>query len=129
MTLGELIHALDGTYKNPLPEYFAGRTDKERQVYFDWCGMRPNGLSSYRGYYDHLAINIDIDRGPTVAELLERLREAIGDAFTGWKGGEYTMSADTPVWVADPGYATGWGVSGVRDEGYSVVIETKKFDA
>lgn len=52
------------------------------------------------------------------------LRSAVGAAFEGYKGGVFTMSRHTPVWVANYGNAGNTAVVGVRDLGYLVIIET-----
>lgn len=55
----------------------------------------------YRGYYQDLAFvpkeNI------TVSEMLGAARSALGSTYEGWKGGEYTMSEHTDVWLAEVG--------------------------
>lgn len=56
------------------------------------------GLDSYRGYYNQLAFP---KGSATVSELLEDAKNAVGDVFTGYKGGEYIMYRDTEVWVAN----------------------------
>jgi hypothetical protein len=57
---------------------------------------------SYRGYYSDLALE------PTttpirVWELINQLSDVIDTELTGYKGGEFLMSADTPVWVSHYG--------------------------
>lgn len=53
---------------------------------------------SYRGYYDQLAF----EPAPNVrvADLLAEARFALNRAFTGYKGGEFVMRANTPVNIA-----------------------------
>jgi hypothetical protein len=62
-------------------------------------------LSSYRGYYEQLAIEFDA-LPQTVSQLVLRLRGQVGETVTGYKGGKYRISNDTPVWAA------GWGECG-----------------
>lgn len=56
---------------------------------------------SYRGYYDELAFeparNVSIEYMITIAE------GALGETYTGWKGGEYTMDENTTCWLAFEG--------------------------
>jgi hypothetical protein len=67
-------------------------------------GTVPIGLCSWRGSYGELSIDSRTGRDArTVAEMLRESRAADGGAFTGYKGGEYKMDRETPVW-ADP-----WG--------------------
>lgn len=57
---------------------------------------------SYRGYYSDLAF----ERHPgsrTAGELLADCRNALGSVFVGYKGGDFYMVRDTPVWVASYG--------------------------
>jgi hypothetical protein len=57
---------------------------------------------SYRGYYSDLAF----ERGElecTAGKLLERCRNVMGRELTGYKGGEFLMGENTPVWVAHYG--------------------------
>lgn len=56
---------------------------------------------SYRGYYSDLSFSPDGEQ--TVGEWLGRCRQAVGETFTGWKGGDFTMGEDTPVWVSCEG--------------------------
>ncbi len=83
MTLGQLIDALKA-----MP---AGRT------------IRGMGREmSYRGYYSDLAF--DPSGGiVTAGELLAQCQNAMGQIYTGYKGGDYGMTANTPVWIANYG--------------------------
>ena len=57
---------------------------------------------SYRGYYSDLAFERG-DQECTAGKLLQRCRGAMGREFTGYKGGDYLMGENTPVWVAHYG--------------------------
>lgn len=127
-TLGELIDALEATYKTPLPEYFADKADKERNVYIDWCDLCPGSFHSYRGYYDHLAFDFNVQGTKKVKDFLAECREAEGDHFSGYKGGDYKMDRKTPVWVSQWGDNSHWGIAGIDNDGYTVRIVTKKFE-
>lgn len=86
MTLGELIEHLE-------------REDPDRVV--------PLGFThahSYRGYYGDLAF--EPCEHTTVGAMLAEVRGALGQTFTGYKGGEYTMGEYTDVWLAE------WGRTG-----------------
>lgn len=85
ITLGELLAALE-------------RADPDRVV--------PRGFRdarSYRGYYEDLGF--DPADNVTVAEMLACARLALGETFTGYKGGEYKMDEDTLCWLAEYGCA------------------------
>ena len=67
---------------------------------------------SYRGYYEQLAFGIA--ENVTVGEMLTDARSALGETFQGWKGGDYEMDEDTPVWlVSERGTSDGETVGAV----------------
>jgi len=111
--LGELIARLA-----PLPGHLIVKVSTP-----DGLLSNTDGLSSYRGYYSDLAI----ERGGsevTIAEMVDRLQNAVGETYEGYKGGDYTMSRSTPVWVASYGEASGWLVIDVVLEENVIVIVT-----
>ena len=77
--------------------------------------LTPRSVSSYRGYYEDLAIEYVEGYGEKMRldHFLTTLRSAVGETFEGYKGGEYTMSRDTCVWVSNHGKASSTRVSGV----------------
>jgi len=116
MTLGELIAALR-------------RKDSDARVTFGFGGYVPCGIDSYRGYYEDLAIKYEQKYGITVAEVLKMLEGAIGDVFTGYKGGEYLMNDDTAVWVANYGCSHGVAIVDVVEKNHVVWLKTELIDA
>ena len=64
---------------------------------------------SYRGYYDELALQYsNVDKGfNTVGALRRILQAALGGTLYGYKGGEYTVTKWTRVWIATWGAADG----------------------
>ncbi len=76
---------------------FIGRLEKFDQG----ATIHAGSLDSYRGIYTHLALEPNGSRA--VVNMLKEAREAIGHTFTGYKGGEFTMGVDTPIWVAEYG--------------------------
>jgi hypothetical protein len=105
ITLGELIDAL-------------AKYPADCQIGFDFCGTVPTTFESFRGYYDQLALGWSDRRGVahvTCGELLALAKEAEGATFTGWKGGRYTMSRDTPVWIDNRGECTDTVIVGLRE--------------
>jgi len=118
LLLGELILKLE-TVKS-----------KNKPLFIDILDKIPKGIDSWRGSYCELAIQTEnfgnynteevewtSDNGdyksykqkqigkenPTVKEWIEVLKEAIGKTFTGYKGGDFLMSKNTPVWLAEYG--------------------------
>lgn len=111
MRLGDLIDAIEAC-----PPTW--------HVYFDFCQCVPTTLASYRGFYDHLAIAFETDGQMAVEALLAELRQAVGNVFWGYKGGEYTMTENTPVWVANRGRYTQTAIVAVRRTSWCVLLET-----
>lgn len=89
----------------------------------------PTGLSSYRGYYTDIQIEFahakhgDINT-TTVGNLISDLSEAIGKTYTGYKGGDFTMSKITPVWIDNYGRCRNIVVTHVDLDGMQVIIRT-----
>lgn len=54
---------------------------------------------SYRGYYDDLAFEIG-EATRSAKDLLAECQAAMGEVFIGYKGGEFVMGRNTPLWVA-----------------------------
>jgi hypothetical protein len=115
LTLGELIACL-----SLCPENLS--------VTFDFGRLVPTELDSYRGYYDHLALGFAEESRISCGELLARLNAAVGTTFGGWKGGEYTMYEDTPVWAANPGRSTDTAIVDVVKQHGRVVLVTALLD-
>ena len=78
-------------------------------------------LDSYRGYYSDLAFE-PTSESKTVAELLEVCQGAMGQVFTGYKGGDYMMGANTPLWLSHYG-TTGVKIMAINTDG---TIDTAK---
>lgn len=57
---------------------------------------------SYRGYYCDLAFERGVGTRQA-SDLLVECKNAVNRVFCGYKGGDYQMNLDTPVWVADYG--------------------------
>lgn len=61
----------------------------------------PRGFAnphSYRGFFDELAF--EPTENVTVGSMLGACWSARGETYTACKGGEYTMTGDTPCWLA-----------------------------
>jgi len=70
---------------------------------------------SYRGYYEDLAFEQE-EGTRTVGELLTDCKNAMGQVFHGYKGGDFVMGALTPVWVASWGHC-GKKLMGIMTDG------------
>lgn len=114
LLLGELILKLEAVEK------------KDLRVCFDFENAHPTHLGSWRGSYCELAIRFEFEGSClTVVDFLKKLHEAVGATYEGYKGGEFTMGKNTPVWVANYGNSGNTAVVGIIDTGYQVIIETK----
>ncbi len=59
---------------------------------------------SYRGYYSDLAF----EPAPEMkaGELLDVVKGCVGQTYTGWKGGDFFMDEDAPVWLSTEGHSS-----------------------
>jgi hypothetical protein len=128
LTLGELLALL-----KDIPTKSG---DDAVTIEFDFGTAYPTGFSSWRGSYAEIAINYALSGydewksedaqfdHKDLTDFVKELEGAIGKTYTGWKGGEFTMTADTPVWVANDGNVGNTGVIGVKNEEWHVVLLT-----
>ena len=108
MTVGSLLTALTNFYS-------------DEPVCFDFAGLAPCELSSYRGRYADLAFATTADRR-TAGRLHRQLGLAIGNCYFGWKGGEYVADQDTLLWVAEPGVASGTTVVDLKRDPHTHLL-------
>jgi len=87
ITLGQLIDTLAAA--------------DQSAVVFDGFG-EPD---SWRGVYAYLAFS-PLENA-TVSDMLKHARSAVGATFGGWKGGEFTMTRETPCFIAECGRSDG----------------------
>lgn len=116
LTLGELIKKLE-------------ICSPEAQVVFDFCNFSPTNLASYRGYYEQLAVGYSHSQNITVLDLLKECLTVWGATLYGYKGGNYMMHSETPLWVANWGESHGTAITGVDDLDWKVVIQTQHEEA
>jgi hypothetical protein len=64
-------------------------------------------VESYRGYYSDLSFDASSATAKTAGQVLADLRAALGSTFEGYKGGDFVMGSDTPLWVSAYGSASG----------------------
>ena len=105
MTLGKMIEALEAM---PATAEIEGLGD----------------LDSYRGYYCDLAFEPSKEKR-LATDVLEVCRAAMGQVFTGYKGGDYVMGALTPLWIAPYGSGGGDKIIAINPDG---TIEAAKDD-
>jgi len=110
LTLGELIAELE-------------RCDAEKRVMVDGTVYSVSNGHSYRGYYADMGLEPS-EAEQSVEECLAMLRGCVGASYRGYKGGEYEMGCDAPLWIAY------WGFEGSRllrvdDGGKAVSLVTE----
>ena len=129
ITLGQMIDEFESI------ELF-DRENKPKCVIFDFGAAVPTTLDSWRGSYAELALgyadyslNDDLSWDSVKADkFLKHLKSAVGKTFEGYKGGEFKMNRETPVWVSNYGISGSTGVIGVVDIEYAIVIMTAYCD-
>lgn len=118
LTLGELILKLEPIVKNQ-------KDGEEATVRYDFEYLFPTSIDSWRGSYDELALNFEMQgEEMNVSEFLEMLKDCIGKTFTGYKGGDFMMHKGTPIWVANYSHSGNKAVIDVVDNGYVVLLIT-----
>lgn len=115
LTLGRLISQLEVAESDEIVKVDTGGTLGAEE--------------SYRGYYCDMAFNPSQDK-KTVGELLQQCRAALGEIYEGYKGGDYRMEDDTPLWLSDYGEASGIALMGAvhRPKEKELMITTKNVD-
>lgn len=118
MTIGEVLDKLSGV-------------SDDIHVRFDFGGVAPTTINSWRGIYAEAAIGFSSgkygDERSTVGALRKRLLDAIqpGTTYGGWKGGEYQYSKDTPLHVDNRGCYTNTELVRVQVQEWQVVLHTE----
>jgi hypothetical protein len=112
LNLGDLISDLDDYPENALVE-------------FDTGGY-PCEPHSYRGYYSDLAFESG-NEPLTASALLKVAKKCLGKTFTGYKGGNYVMAEDTPLWKAFEG-CTGKAIVDMQFVDGKMILHTKEVD-
>ena len=114
MTLGALIDQLS-------------QRPQEQRLTFEFGAMQPTTLKSYRGDYRDLAIGYDLPGTRphvTVAGFMAKCRDVENSTLEGYKGGMFTMTRDTEVWVANWGQTASTELSGVTGNDYATRLMT-----
>jgi len=112
LTLGKLIEKLS-------------ESGVDQPVTFDRGGS-PGEFGSYRGHYSDLYMEVE-EAPVTSFDLLARAKAALGATYEGYKGGDFTMGKDTPLWRATYSHC-GEAVIGIRNTDTSIELITKEID-
>lgn len=107
--------------------YHLGKCDPSKPVYYDFGRLFPTDFDSYRGYYEQLALGVSNGAHQhTAGTLFKAAKQCMGKIFTGYKGGDYLMTATTPIWVDNVGDCTGTYLYGVYESSGTVFLLTAK---
>lgn len=101
--------------------------EADARVEFDFPA-RPTTIASWRGIYAEPALGHSShwEHDPTVADLIRELENAIdGRTFEGWKGGDYSYSADQILQVANPGAVGHLVISGIAGRSHCAILKTE----
>lgn len=112
LTLSQLIKKLEGVSPGLSVRFSSGGA--------------PGDADSYRGYYSDLAFE-PTERDVTVGDLLDRAKSALNATFGGYKGGNFVMGPETPLWAARYGDC-GLAIVDFQSDGTEVILRTKDTD-
>lgn len=109
LTLGSLIVELERSINE------AERGGGE-YITFDWGSCFPTGFCSYRGWYERTSLEFSGSQGDhmTAGAFLTICKNAVGMSVYGYKGGEYFLDENEPMYVACAGMTSSTRVVGVR---------------
>lgn len=111
VTLGRMIEAMK-------------QANPDAVVSLDFGG-HPGGPISYRGYYADLAFEPS-NEPITARAFLKVCQESLGKTFEGYKGGDFLMGEDAPLWSASYGTSSdGRAIVDVVQQPDRVVLKTK----
>lgn len=125
LTLGQFIDKLD-----QLSKFWYDTDDNAipKSIAFDFGYFKPSSIHSYRGYYDQLAFGYNDEVTMSASEFLSMCNDAVGKTFSGYKGGEFKMGLDTPLWVANPRESCDTAVCDVTEHDTHIIIHTCYYD-
>ena len=90
-------------------------------------GGYPGTPNSYRGYYDDLAFEPS-NEPITAIDFLGVCQTATKSVFVGYKGGNYQMGNDTPLWIAAFGICSQTAIVDALAVDGDLVLMTKQIE-
>lgn len=121
LTLGDIISKCQ-EIKNRDYKQTGG---EEPFVRFDFEYLFPTKVDSWRGAYCELALNFETEGAElSLSQFIKLLEDTVDNVFTGYKGGDFKMTKQTPVWVANYGNSGSTAIVGVIDNSYEVILTT-----
>lgn len=141
MSLQKLINDInENTRLNRGKEYNLGNLIDDLQRYresvklieFD-DGSIPSDFMSWRGVYNHLALGYEKEGNEFAETIWRKAYNANGSIFEGYKGGEFQMDRDTPIYQANYGEASVYTkdgyvekkIIGIQEKDDKIIIITR----
>ena len=84
-------------------------------------------MSSYRGYYSDLAFEPDGEE-ITVGEFLKVCENALDTTYEGYKGGDFLMGSNTPLWISSYGEVSSIAIMDIGVTGEKLILVVKQID-
>ena len=134
MDMQKLLNAMSDGWRRDRSKYHLtlgdamerlAKVDPEMRVQFE-DGISPGEADSYRGYYSDLALE-PCGTLDTAGKLHAELSKALNATFEGYKGGDFVMGAETPLWRATYG-CCGPAIVGITEANGVAVLTTKEVD-
>lgn len=130
LSLGKLIEKLEEIVNNKKLE---GKKLEEINIYYDFEYLFPLQFDSWRGSYDELCLDINMTdndllkpKDPlNILDFISLCKNTIGKEFYGYKGGDYIMDENTPIWVANYSHSGNTALIDVLDYGFEVILITE----
>ena len=119
MTIGEILDAI-------------ANADDEASITFDFGGISPTKVDSWRGSYDEAAIGFSSGQYGEPCVTVKQFRAALqialtpGVTYSGWKGGEYQYTKSTPLHVDNRGCYSNTEISRVEVQDWGVILHTDR---
>jgi len=116
----ELIDMLDDCFE-------MGKKMKslEKPVKYDFTEEMPTKLCSWRGIYSQLTLDYGGKKELLLKDLLKDLKTCTnGKVYRGYKGGDFRMNSDTPVWADAYGSYNERMIIGVENTPDFIVLKT-----
>lgn len=111
LTLGQLLDKLENMPRKTIIKTTDGRSLGRPQ--------------SYRGFYEDLAFEPVQGSVQTAGDLATVCDLALGKSFHGYKGGDFVMDRDTPLWISNYGESSGEAIIGLGDDGILLTKNTE----
>jgi hypothetical protein len=136
MSFQQIINSINDACKDERSKYHLTlgclieelkKADQDLRVIENHTSKGVSSPHSYRGYYSDLALERS-DEVNSVRDLLSKLLNVQDQELTGYKGGEFLMTDDTPLWISEYGNSSGIAIISTkieRDVFYLVTKELK----